>query len=211
VEETLNNSNDLFLTFRREMEEMSKKTKRLEKDNLTLSRKHELTNRNILEMAEERTKTNKEVAALRKKNANLESLCRGMQAQGRGGGATAAAVRDLDAGPHMDDEGTESDYTYDEEDREDDDGEEDEEGSEGDDGEYDEDTEEEITSSGAVVDGTLSFANANVVVAAQSAQPHDSSAANTPPAPQMQTGRQVQIKDQKQINGQAVVVNGTKH
>ncbi|RAL59921.1 hypothetical protein DID88_000547 [Monilinia fructigena] len=33
VEDTLNNSNDLFLTFRKEMEEMSKKTKRLEKEN----------------------------------------------------------------------------------------------------------------------------------------------------------------------------------
>ena len=66
------------------MEEMSKKTKRLEKENLTLSRKHEATNNNILKMAEERTKTHKELELLRKKNENLEKLCRGMQAQGRG-------------------------------------------------------------------------------------------------------------------------------
>src|SRR5882757_776406 len=101
VEETLNNSNDLFLTFRKEMEEMSKKTKRLEKENVNLTRKQEATNRNILEMAEERTRTQREMARkdkemelLRKKNENLEKLCRGMQAQGRG----QVNVNDLDVG-----------------------------------------------------------------------------------------------------------------
>jgi hypothetical protein len=103
------------------MEEMSKKTKRLEKENLTLTRKHEATNQNILKMAEERTKMNREVELLRKKNANLEKLCRGMQAQGRGQIALAE---------QEDDDGTESEY--DEEDYDD-------EGSE----EYDDDTEEE--------------------------------------------------------------------
>lgn len=123
VEDTLNNSNDLFLTFRREMEEMSKKTKRLEKENLVLTRKQEATNKNILEMAEERTRTQQEMEKLRRKNENLEKLCRGMQAQGRG----QVPPHELDP----DDEGTESEYL--------DDDEYDEEGSE----EYDEDTEEE--------------------------------------------------------------------
>src|ERR1700709_1743334 len=84
VEDTLNNSNDLFLTFRKEMEEMSKKTKRLEKENLTLTRKHDATNRSILEMAEERTKTNQEMEALKKKNEKLTSIINQMQKQGRG-------------------------------------------------------------------------------------------------------------------------------
>ena len=108
---------------------MSKKTKRLEKENLTLTRKHDLTNRNILEMAEERTKINKDLETLRKKNGNLESLCRGMQAQGRGGPAVTGLVGE--------DEGTESEYEYDDDD-------EDEDGSEEEEGEYDEDTEEEV-------------------------------------------------------------------
>ncbi|KAH8149067.1 uncharacterized protein LAJ45_07043 [Morchella importuna] len=81
VEDTLNNSNDLFLTFRKEMEEMSKKTKRLEKENLTLSRKSETTNRNLLEMAEERTRHQKELETLKKKNIKLENLCRALQAE----------------------------------------------------------------------------------------------------------------------------------
>ena len=126
VEDTLNNSNELFLTFRKEMEEMSKKTKRLEKENLTLTRKHDLTNRNILEMAEERTKVNKEMETLRKKNGTLESVIRRMQAQGRGPAAGAVVEGD--------EEGTESDYDEEEEYDED----------EGSEGEYDDDTEEEV-------------------------------------------------------------------
>lgn len=126
VEDTLNNSNDLFLTFRKEMEEMSKKTKRLEKDNLGLTRKHDLTSKNILEMAEDRTRLKDEMDILRKKNTTLESVIRRMQDQGRG----QAVGNALDG----DEEGTESDY--DEEDYDE------EEGSE--EGEYDDDTEEEL-------------------------------------------------------------------
>lgn len=126
VEDTLNNSNDLFLTFRKEMEEMSKKTKRLEKENLNLTRKHDLTNRNILEMAEERTRVNKEMETLRKKNNTLESVIRRMQDQGR-----APAAGNVIEG---DEEGTESEYEEEEYDEE--------EGSE-EGGEYDDDTEEE--------------------------------------------------------------------
>ncbi|OKL64119.1 hypothetical protein UA08_00147 [Talaromyces atroroseus] len=88
VEDTLNNSNELFLTFRKEMEEMSKKTKRLEKENLTLTRKHDQTNRNILEMAEERNRNQQELEKYQKKCHHLEALCRRMQEQGRGHGFT---------------------------------------------------------------------------------------------------------------------------
>ena len=128
VEDTLNNSNDLFLTFRKEMEDMSKKTKRLEKENLNLTRKQDLTNRNILEMAEERTRVNKEVESLRKKNTTLESVIRRMQEQGRGAG--------LGNGVDVDEDGTESEYGSEED-------EEYEEGSE-EEGEYDDETEEDL-------------------------------------------------------------------
>ncbi|KAJ6161386.1 hypothetical protein N7470_004782 [Penicillium chermesinum] len=114
VEDTLNNSNELFLTFRKEMEEMSKKTKRLEKENHTLNRKHESTNRNILEMAEERTRNQEELERWRRKCQHLEALCRRMQAQGRGEGL-AEGDDHLD----HDDEGTESEYEEDYEDEED--------------------------------------------------------------------------------------------
>jgi chromosome segregation ATPase len=113
VEDTLNNSNELFLTFRKEMEEMSKKTKRLEKENHTLNRKHEQTNRNILEMAEERTRNQEELERWRRKCQHLEALCRRMQAQGRGEG-----LADGDDHLDNDDEGTESEYDDDYEDEE---------------------------------------------------------------------------------------------
>lgn len=89
---------------------MSKKTKRLEKENLTLTRKHDQTNRNILEMAEERTRNQEELEKWRKKSNHLEALCRRMQEQGRG----QVLSGDLEG----DDEGTESEYDeeYDDED-----------------------------------------------------------------------------------------------
>lgn len=117
---------------------MSKKTKRLEKENLTLTRKHDLTNRNILEMAEERTKNNEERIALQKKNEKLTNIINQMQKQGRGlASGPAGVVEGEYAEGEGDLEGTESDYEY-----------EDEDGDEGSEGEYDEDTEEELHAQG---------------------------------------------------------------
>jgi len=129
VEDTLNNSNDLFLTFRKEMEEMSKKTKRLEKENSNLTRKHDLTNSNILKMAEERSKTNMEMDDLRKKSEKLRSIIEQMQKQGRGlpNGMVEPAGASMQ-GEYAEHEGEEESEYYDDDDAE----------------EFDEDTEEEI-------------------------------------------------------------------
>lgn len=97
---------------------MSKKTKRLEKENAGLTRKHEATNQSIIKMAEERTRHQKEIEMLRKKNTNLEKLCRGMQAQGRGQPQLPPPQTSETAG--HDEEGTESEYDYSDEDDEDD-------------------------------------------------------------------------------------------
>jgi hypothetical protein len=94
------------------MEEMSKKTKRLEKENLTLTRKHDQTNRNILEMAEERTKDKDDLERLRKQEQQMRNIIKSMQEQGRGGPIQQEIV---------DEEGTESEYDDDEEYDEDDD------------------------------------------------------------------------------------------
>lgn len=119
------------------MEEMSKKTKRLEKENLALTRKHDLTNRNILEMAEERTKNNQELAVLKKKNEKLTSIINQMQKQGRGVAGPMAMAQGSAEGEYVDGEleGTESEYEYDDEEGDEDPSEE---------GEFDEDTEEEV-------------------------------------------------------------------
>jgi hypothetical protein len=58
------------------MEEMSKKTKRLEKENLALNRKHEATNQSIYKMAEDRSRMLKELEQERRKKESLEKLCR---------------------------------------------------------------------------------------------------------------------------------------
>lgn len=150
VEDTLNNSNDLFLTFRKEMEEMSKKTKRLEKENMNLTRKHDLTNQNILKMAEERTKTNDELKEMRKKNDKLTSIINQMQKQGRGvAGGLATRTAESQEGEYIEGETESESYDHDEEGEEsdgEDDLDEDDQGSEV----YDEDTEEEIQPFGPV-------------------------------------------------------------
>ncbi|KAI3550144.1 myosin-like coiled-coil protein [Colletotrichum filicis] len=133
VEDTLNNSNDLFLTFRKEMEDMSKKTKRLEKENETMKRKHEATNANIIRMAEEREDWRKKAAEAIKRAEKLRSIIEQMQQQGRKVPPGAAATLEScysDSNGHMDGDG--SDYSDDEE----------EEGEE-DPSEFDDDTEEE--------------------------------------------------------------------
>ncbi|KAK2048521.1 myosin-like coiled-coil protein [Colletotrichum somersetense] len=131
VEDTLNNSNDLFLTFRKEMEDMSKKTKRLEKENETMKRKHEATNANIIRMAEEREDWRKKAAEATKRAEKLRSIIEQMQQQGRKvppGMATTLESCYSDSNGHMDGDG--SDYSDDDE-------------VEDDPSEFDEDTEEE--------------------------------------------------------------------
>ncbi|KAF6819144.1 muscle-derived protein (neurite-outgrowth-promoting) [Colletotrichum sojae] len=132
VEDTLNNSNDLFLTFRKEMEDMSKKTKRLEKENETMKRKHEATNANIIRMAEEREDWRKKAADANLKAEKLRDIINQMQTQGRKVPPGMAATLEnsySDSNGHMDDDG--SDYLDDED------------GDEEDPSEFDDDTEEE--------------------------------------------------------------------
>lgn len=135
VEDTLNNSNDLFMTFRKEMEDMSKKTKRLERENENLKRKHDQVNGNILKMAEERNKNLADIEDLKKNTEKLKGIIKQMQQQGRGipQGMTGQVDNGYPEG-EGDLEGDDSDY-----DEEYDEGE-DEDVS---DGEYDDETEDE--------------------------------------------------------------------
>ncbi|KAK9354857.1 myosin-like coiled-coil protein-domain-containing protein [Lipomyces doorenjongii] len=114
VEDTLNNSNDLFLTFRKEMEQMTKKTKKLEKENKQLTKKAETMNKNILEMAEERTRQQKEAETTKKRMTKLESLCRAFQAERI---ALESKIAELEGGLHEsydDDDDADYDEEYDE-------------------------------------------------------------------------------------------------
>ncbi|KAF3176094.1 hypothetical protein TWF225_008789 [Orbilia oligospora] len=160
VEDTLNNSNDLFLTFRKEMEEMSKKTKRLEKENMALTRKTDLMNRNILEMAEERTRQQRELETAKKKSSKLEDICRALQSERT---ALENKLRGVEAeeysGGEEDEEGSEE--------GEEDEGEEGSEYIEDSEEEDDEETEDEglfedeAETNGNHVNGTVSKADVN--------------------------------------------------
>lgn len=110
---------------------MSKKTKRLEKENLNLTRKQEATNKNIFQMAEERSQSQQTIDRLARENEKLKKLCRAMQSGGYGMAGGMAGAHDPNAEFDEGLEGeTESEY-------------EDEEYDEDEEGEYEEDTEEE--------------------------------------------------------------------
>lgn len=115
------------------MEDMSKKTKRLEKENETFRRKHDATNANIFRMAEERESLKRRQDAAEKKAEKLMAIIRTMQQQGRKVPASAAGVVEGE------EEGYEgSEYSGDEEEEEDDE----EGGEEGEEEEYEESEEE---------------------------------------------------------------------
>lgn len=65
------------------MEDMSKKGKRLEKENETLKRQKEATTANIIQLAEERQDWKRKIDAADKKNEKLMSIIQQMQQQGR--------------------------------------------------------------------------------------------------------------------------------
>ncbi|KAI1776461.1 myosin-like coiled-coil protein-domain-containing protein [Hypoxylon cercidicola] len=142
VEDTLNNSNDLFLTFRKEMEDMSKKTKKLEKENEAYKRKEGALNQNIFKMAEERNRHIKDLEDIKKKNDKLTSIINQMQQQGRGipQGMQGTVESCYAEGAEGDEEGELEDGDEDSEYEYEDEG--DEEVS--DEHEFDDDTEEEL-------------------------------------------------------------------
>ncbi|KAH6655138.1 myosin-like coiled-coil protein-domain-containing protein [Truncatella angustata] len=117
--------------FRQEMEDMSKKTKTLEKENERLKKKKEVLEANIAKMAHDADQCTKEIDASNKMNNKLKNIIKQMQEQGRGIPQGMQGEQDL--GDEVDLE-EESEY-------EDEYEEGDEEGSEG---EFDDDTEEEI-------------------------------------------------------------------
>lgn len=81
VEETLAKSNELFTTFRSEMEQMGTKVNRLERENGQLHGKCGTLSRNIIEMADERAKQAQSMETLKSQKAKLEQLCRTLQAE----------------------------------------------------------------------------------------------------------------------------------
>ncbi|CAL9702177.1 unnamed protein product [Knipowitschia caucasica] len=76
---TLAKSNEVFTTFRQEMEKMTKKIKKLEKETTQWRSKWENNNQALLQMAEEKTLRDGHFKALQGKLELLERLCRALQ------------------------------------------------------------------------------------------------------------------------------------
>ncbi|KAL3881569.1 hypothetical protein ACJMK2_027992 [Sinanodonta woodiana] len=78
---TITRSEEMFQKFKTEMDKMTKRIKKLEKESIQWKNKWENANRALLEMAEEKTKYDKERPLFLVKISKLESLCRAMQAE----------------------------------------------------------------------------------------------------------------------------------
>ncbi|KAF6073771.1 taxilin gamma [Phyllostomus discolor] len=78
---TMAKSNDLFTNFRQEMEKMTKKIKKLEKEMIIWRTKWESNNKVLLQMAEEKTIRDKEYKSSQMKLERLEKLFRALQVE----------------------------------------------------------------------------------------------------------------------------------
>ncbi|XP_027545559.1 beta-taxilin isoform X2 [Neopelma chrysocephalum] len=78
-QKTLTKSNEVFATFKQEMEKMTKKMKKLEKDTATWKSRFENCNRALLDMIEEKAMRSKEYECFVLKIQRLENLCRALQ------------------------------------------------------------------------------------------------------------------------------------
>ncbi|NXT01984.1 TXLNB protein, partial [Jacana jacana] len=78
-QKTLTKSNEVFATFKEEMEKMTKKMKKLEKDTATWKSRFENCNRTLLDMIEEKALRSKEYECFALKIQRLENLCRALQ------------------------------------------------------------------------------------------------------------------------------------
>ncbi|XP_023694843.2 taxilin beta b [Paramormyrops kingsleyae] len=76
---TVSKSKDIYSTFKQDMEKMSKKIKKLEKESNTWRTRFEGCNKALVNMVEEKTLRDKELELCTEKIQRLEKLCRALQ------------------------------------------------------------------------------------------------------------------------------------
>ncbi|KAG1963572.1 beta-taxilin [Pimephales promelas] len=81
---TLAKSNEIYGTFKQEMDKMTKKMKKLEKESSTWKTRFESCNKALVEMIEERSEKGKEFELFTLKIDRLETLCRVLQNERKG-------------------------------------------------------------------------------------------------------------------------------
>ncbi|KAL5195420.1 Alpha-taxilin [Glycine soja] len=80
-QEALSKSNEIFETFKQEIEKMAKSIKELKKENQFLKSKSEKSDVTLIELVDERERMKKQLEKTKNQKEKLESLCRSLQAE----------------------------------------------------------------------------------------------------------------------------------
>ncbi|KAJ4978589.1 hypothetical protein NE237_009369 [Protea cynaroides] len=80
-QDALSKSNEVFETFKQEIEKMAKSIKELKKENVFLKSKCEKSDFTLIELVEEREHLKKQLEKMKNQKEKLESLCRSLQAE----------------------------------------------------------------------------------------------------------------------------------
>ncbi|XP_020223899.1 alpha-taxilin [Cajanus cajan] len=80
-QEALSKSNEIFETFKQEIEKMAKSIKELKKENQFLKSKSEKSDITLIELVDERERLKKQLEKTKNQKEKLESLCRSLQAE----------------------------------------------------------------------------------------------------------------------------------
>ncbi|XP_044509256.1 beta-taxilin isoform X2 [Mangifera indica] len=80
-QDALLKSNEVFETFKQEIEKMAKSIKELKKENVFLKSKCEKSDVTLIELVEERERLKKQLEKSKNQKEKLESLCRSLQAE----------------------------------------------------------------------------------------------------------------------------------
>ncbi|PIA29168.1 hypothetical protein AQUCO_06200034v1 [Aquilegia coerulea] len=95
-QDALTKSNEVFETFKQEIEKMAKSIKELKKENAFLKGKCERSDVTLIELVEEREKWKRQLEKLKSQKEKLESLCRSLQAERKN---TSGGTNDCDPVP----------------------------------------------------------------------------------------------------------------
>ncbi|KAK8355971.1 hypothetical protein V6Z12_A05G323900 [Gossypium hirsutum] len=80
-QDALSKSNEVFETFKQEIEKMAKSIKELRKENVFLKSKCDKSDFTLIELVEERERMKKQLEKTKNQKEKLESLCRSLQAK----------------------------------------------------------------------------------------------------------------------------------
>ncbi|KAJ0062925.1 hypothetical protein NL108_008246, partial [Boleophthalmus pectinirostris] len=81
---TVSKSNSVYSGFKQDMDKMSKKMKKLEKECQSWKSRFDNCNKNLIEMVTDKTLKDKELELILLKNQKLENLCRALQQERKG-------------------------------------------------------------------------------------------------------------------------------